>query len=164
MKIIGIDPGLGATGWGVIEINGNILRGIAFGTISPSAKLDIAQRLDQIYSGLCDVIKDHAPLEAAVEESFMGNNAASALKLGMARGIAILAPSQSGIPVMEYSARLVKKSITGTGSADKNQISLMVGRLLPQCKTATSHEADALAIAICHAHHRGSAAMAKKFS
>lgn len=154
IRIIGIDPGLQHTGWGIIDIHGNQLRGIAHGTISPPVKAEMSERLAEIYQGLCGVLAEFKPAEAAVEESFMNNNAASALKLGMARGVAMLAPGSLQIPVAEYSARSIKKSVVGTGTADKTQIAMMVSRLLPQCKTANSHEADALAIAICHAHHR----------
>ena len=151
-RVIGIDPGLQHCGWGIVEISGNQLSAIASGTISPKAKAGTAHRLQVIFAELCRAIETHMPDCAAVEESFMHNNAASAIKLGMARGMALLAPAHMGLEVSEYSARSVKKSIVGNGAADKNQIGFMVRRLLPQCEIADEHAADALAIAICHAH------------
>lgn len=156
VRIIGIDPGLQHTGWGIIEQSGHQLRAIASGTISTTTTDDLAKRLDDIFRALCQIIETHAPTEAAIEESFMNNNAASAIKLGMARGVALLAPAHCGLIAAEYSARLIKKSLTGTGTADKTQISMMISRLMPGHKPDSSHAADALAIAICHGHHRQS--------
>ncbi|TAH38423.1 MAG: crossover junction endodeoxyribonuclease RuvC [Alphaproteobacteria bacterium] len=153
MRILGIDPGLVHTGWGIVECAGNKLRGIASGTISANPKSQTAERLHHIFEQLSSVIAEYKPATAAVEDSLVAQNSASALKLGMARGIALLAPAQMSIPVCEYSAKLVKKSVVGTGSADKNQIFLMVQRLLPGLEIESEHAADALAIAICHGHH-----------
>lgn len=154
--IIGIDPGLVHTGWGLVEIHGSRLCGVACGTISPPARGEMAARLSAIHESLAAIIKQHNPIEAAIEESFVGVSAKSALVLGMARGAALLAVGSAGLPAAEYAARTVKKSVTGTGTADKTQIAAMIARLLPQCKPASDHEADALAIAVCHAHHRSS--------
>ncbi len=152
-RILGIDPGLVHTGWGIVDCQGNQLRGIASGTISASTKLETAQRLQYIFEQLSAIITEYKPMAAAVEESFVAQNSASALKLGMARGIALLAPAAAGVPVCEYSAKLVKKAIVGTGNADKNQMFLMVQRLLKGLIIESEHAADALAIAICHGHH-----------
>lgn len=153
MKILGIDPGLQRCGWGIIESNGNRLSFIACGLIKPDAKLPLSSRLAHLHEQLADVIKVHTPDQAAVEETFMNNNAASALKLGQARGIALSVPALYGLPVGEYSANTVKKSIVGAGHADKNQIQHMIKILLPACGQMTPDEADALAVAITHAHY-----------
>jgi crossover junction endodeoxyribonuclease RuvC len=154
IRILGIDPGLRHTGWGVVSVTGTRLSHVADGRISPATKLSLPERLMDIHAGLEAVIAQHAPHEAAAEETFMASNAASALKLGHARAAALLAPARAGLPVAEYAARLVKKSVVGTGAADKTQIAAMIGILLPGCK-AMDDAADALAVAICHAHHRG---------
>ncbi len=156
-RVLGIDPGLVHTGWAVIEYAGNSLRAVACGTISPNVKLPTAERLKKIYDELLIVIETHHPETAAIEESFVAQNSATALKLGMARAVALLVPSSRGIPAVEYNAKLVKKSVVGTGTADKNQIYLMVKRLLPGIEIGSEHAADALAIAICHSHHRETA-------
>lgn len=155
MRLLGLDPGLRVTGWGVIEADGNRLRHIGHGRVTPDPAAAMAERLAQLYAGLARVISDYGPDEAAVEETFVNRNAASALKLGQARGVVLLAPALAGIPVSEYAANLVKKSVVGAGHAAKQQVAMMVGVLLPGCAVAGADEADALAIAICHAHHRG---------
>lgn len=154
MRILGIDPGLQKTGWGVIEAEKNRLSFLACGTIKTQAGLPLYARLAEIDMGLTNVIGAWWPDVAAVEETFMNNNAASALKLGQARGVAVLAPARAGLVVHEYAANLVKKSVVGTGHADKNQIGVMVRTLLPKSGKVSADEADALAIAICHAHHK----------
>lgn len=153
-RIIGIDPGLRHTGWGVIEVEGSRLSYIACGAVEPSAKADLADRLAAIHEGLRIVIADHAPHEAAVEETFVNKDARATLKLGAARGIAMLVPAQAGLKVAEYAPNQVKKSVVGSGHAEKAQIRLMVKVLLPKAEFRTDDMADALAIAICHAHNR----------
>lgn len=155
IKIIGIDPGLVKVGWGMISKDGNSISYIAHGTIRTNSDFDIATRLNQIYTKLCEVIREYSPDEASIEETFMNNNAASALKLGTARGVAILAPAHNLIPVHEYGANKVKKSVTGFGHASKEQIGKMVGMLLsiPEGAKTSQDALDALAIAICHANH-----------
>jgi crossover junction endodeoxyribonuclease RuvC len=155
VTILGLDPGLRHTGWGVITVTGNHLRYGASGSIDPRADLPMPLRLVAIANALDDLIGRHQPDEAAVEETFMNNNAAAALKLGQARGIALLCPARAGVVVHEYAANLIKKSVTGYGHADKNQIEVMVKLLLPGAGPESADAADALAIAICHAHHRG---------
>jgi crossover junction endodeoxyribonuclease RuvC len=156
MRLIGFDPGLRLTGWGVIEVEGNRLRHVAHGVIKVSVEGSLASRLDNLFEGVVAALAAHTPDEAAVEETFVNVNPASTLKLGQARGVVLLAPARAGLPVFEYAANLVKKSVVGAGHADKRQIAMMVGRLLPGV-TATADAADALAIAICHAHHRTTA-------
>jgi len=154
MKLLGLDPGLRVTGWGVIESNGNRLSHIADGTLKIDARASLPERLSSLYGELRQVLDLHRPDEAAVEETFVNRNPASALKLGQARGVVLLAPAEYGILVAEYSANVVKKSVVGAGHADKTQIMAMVRMLLPGCTAATADAADALAVAICHAHHR----------
>jgi crossover junction endodeoxyribonuclease RuvC len=156
MRLIGLDPGLRVTGWGVIEAEGNRLRHIAHGVIKVAAEGTLADRLNILFDGVADVIRRQQPSEAAIEETFVNVNPGSTLKLGQARGVVMLAPARVGLPVFEYAANLVKKSVVGTGHADKRQIAMMVGRLLPGV-AAAADSADALAIAICHAHHRATA-------
>jgi len=158
MRLIGIDPGLRTTGWGVIAVDGNRLRHVANGRVQSSSEIPMAQRLAELYDGLVAAIEKWQPGEAAVEETFVNANPASALKLGQARGIALLAPARCGLPVAEYAANVVKKAVVGAGHADKAQIQMMVARLLPGVKFAGPDAADALAIAICHAHHAASRA------
>ena len=153
MRILGIDPGLQKTGWGIIEHHGNRLVFIACGKIQTQTGLPLYARLAEIDDGLAKVVCDFRPAVCAIEETFMNNNAASALKLGQARGAAIVSAARAGLEVFEYSANLVKKSITGTGHAAKDQIGMMVKTLLPSAGRVSADEADALAIAICHAHH-----------
>lgn len=154
-RIIGIDPGLRHTGWGIVEIDGTKLSYIACGAVEPSPKADLADRLAALHEGLRIVIHDHAPDEAAVEETFVNKDARATLKLGAARGIAMLVPAQAGLRVAEYAPNQVKKSVVGAGHAEKQQIRLMVKVLLPKAEFRTDDMADALAIAICHAHNRG---------
>ncbi len=153
MRLLGLDPGLRRTGWGVIEAEGVRLRFVAAGVVESDDARSLAERLLQLHDGLAEVIRRHAPVEAAVEESFVNRNPASTLKLGLARGVALLAPARSGVPVTEYPANLVKKSVVGVGHAAKEQIQMMVGMLLPGCRDVAADAADALAVAICHAHH-----------
>ncbi|UYN93498.1 MAG: crossover junction endodeoxyribonuclease RuvC [Enhydrobacter sp.] len=156
MRLIGLDPGLRLTGWGVIDVDGNRLRHVAHGVIKVAGDRSLAERLADLFDGVAGVIAARRPSEAAVEETFVNVNPGSTLKLGQARGVVLLAPARAGLPVFEYAARLVKKSVTGVGQADKRQIAMMVGRLLPGVD-ATADAADALAVAICHAHHRATA-------
>jgi crossover junction endodeoxyribonuclease RuvC len=154
---LGLDPGLGTTGWGVIVAQGNRLSHIANGQISTDAKMALAQRLVALDSALVDVILAHQPQSAAVEEVFVNANPQSTLKLGQARGVILLAAAKSGVTIGEYAARLVKKAVVGTGGADKAQVHAMVARLLPGVKISGADAADALAVAITHAHHVASA-------
>ena len=157
MIILGLDPGLGCTGWGVIAAEGNRLSHIANGQIRTQAQAALSHRLLALADGLAEIIALHRPATAAVEEVFVNANPQSTLKLGQARGVILLAAAQSGIAVGEYAARLVKKAVVGTGGADKVQVHAMVGRLLPGVKIAGADSADALAVAITHAHHLASA-------
>lgn len=158
IRIIGIDPGLRNTGWGVIETLGNHLKFIASGTVKSDVKCDLASRLCQIHTGLSDVLHQFMPDEAAVEHTFVNKDATATLKLGQARGIALLAPAQAGLVVAEYAPNAVKKSVIGVGHGEKQQIHMMVKVLMPRANFDTSDAADALAIAICHAHNRNSLA------
>lgn len=153
MRFIGLDPGLRHTGWGVIEQHNNNLHYVAHGVINPPTTLDLAQRLDHLFQELSQVIDHHKPHHAAVEETFVNNNPTSTLKLGMARGIALLTPARFGLPVAEYKPNTVKKTIVGVGHAGKEQVQRMIKLLLPACSLDSADAADALAIAICHAHH-----------
>jgi crossover junction endodeoxyribonuclease RuvC len=156
MRLIGLDPGLRLTGWGVIDVDGNRLRHVAHGVVKVSVEGSLAARLHELFEAIATVVAEQQPLEAAVEETFVNVNPGSTLKLGQARGVVLLAPARAGLPVFEYAANLVKKSVVGAGHADKRQIAMMVGRLLPGVE-ATADAADALAVAICHAHHRATA-------
>jgi crossover junction endodeoxyribonuclease RuvC len=158
IRIIGIDPGLRRTGWGVVETLGNNLRFIASGTVTSDDKADLAQRLCQLHDGISAVLLEHAPDEAAVEQTFVNANAVSTLKLGQARGIAMLVPARAGLRVAEYAPNAVKKSVIGVGHGDKKQIHMMLRVLMPKAVFDGDDAADALAIAICHAHHRQSLA------
>ena len=153
IRILGVDPGLNATGWGVIDQAGTRLSLVAHGVIKAPSKATMAHRLLFIHEALEALIAEHHPHEAAVEDQFVHANPGSALKLGQARAAAMLAPARAGLPVGEYAPRLVKKAVVGTGAADKAQVAAMVKLLLP-ASTATADDADALAVAICHAHHR----------
>lgn len=153
IRLLGLDPGLRCTGWGIIDTDGNALRHVANGVVRPSTDASLADRLAELYHGLIEVIDTHRPAEAAVEETFVSRNAVSTLKLGQARGVVLLAPARAGLSVAEYPANLVKKSLVGAGHAAKQQIGAMVKVLLPACDVATADAADALAVAICHAHH-----------
>jgi len=154
VRIIGIDPGLRRCGWGVIESEGNRLAYVASGTITPPVDLPLAERLVLIHSGLNELIDRFRPGEAAVEETFVSAGARSALQLGQARGVALMTPALRGLAVGEYAANLVKKAVVGSGHAEKAQIQMMVKILLPAADFKGADAADALAIAICHAHHR----------
>ena len=155
MRVLGLDPGLRHTGWGVIDVAGNRLSYVADGVAHAPTDLPLAERLVALFRQVIDVLERFRPDEAAVEETFVNKNAASTLKLGVARGVVLLAPAERGLPVAEYSANLVKKSVVGAGRVDKAQVQMMVRRLLPGCAIATPDAADALAVAICHAHHAG---------
>jgi len=157
IRILGIDPGLRRTGWGLIEADGNRLIHVACGSLETSERAALGARLVAIHDGLIAVIELYRPHEAAVENTFVNNNAAATLKLGQARGIAMLVPARAGLTVAEYAPNLVKKSIVGSGHAEKAQIRMMIGVLLPKADPQSEDAADALAIAICHAHHRSSA-------
>lgn len=152
--ILGLDPGLRHTGWGVIRQNDNRLSFVAAGRISPDPDLPMAERLKTLADALAGIIAAHAPDEAALEETFVNKNAASALKLGQARGVAMLAGAVAGLSVAEYSANKIKQTVTGYGHADKNQIQTMIGILLPGSGKLAPDAADALAVAVCHAHHQ----------
>jgi crossover junction endodeoxyribonuclease RuvC len=158
IRIIGIDPGLRRTGWGIVESDGVRLTYVASGLLTSAADEDLAYRLREIYQGLLGIIAAHQPREAAVEETFVNENARATLKLGQARGMALLAPAMKGLRVAEYSPNLIKKTVVGAGHAEKKQIQAMVGFLLPRARFDSADEADALAIAICHANHRTSLA------
>ncbi|KJS15825.1 MAG: Holliday junction resolvase [Hoeflea sp. BRH_c9] len=158
IRIIGIDPGLRNSGWGVVETLGSSLRFIASGTVKSDAKLDLASRLKQLYDGLETVLHEYQPFEAAVENTFVNKDATATLKLGQARGIAMVVPARAGLRVAEYAPNAVKKTVIGVGHGDKKQIHMMVRMLMPKATFDSDHAADALAIAICHAHHRTSPA------
>ena len=153
IRIIGIDPGLRRTGWGVIETLGNSLRFVASGTVTSDGDMDLASRLRQLHDGLADVVHSYQPHEAAVEQTFVNKDAVGTLKLGQARGIALLAPAEAGLDIGEYAPNAVKKTVVGVGHAAKDQIQHMVRFMLPGVEFAGPDAADALAVAICHAHH-----------
>ena len=155
MKLLGLDPGLRVTGWGIIEADDNRLRYIADGIVRSSTARPLSERLAELFDGVTEVIERYEPAEAAVEETFVNRNARSALKLGQARGVALLAPARFGIPVAEYAPNVIKKTVVGAGHAEKQQVQMMVRTLLPGCLAASPDAADALAAAICHAHHFG---------
>jgi len=155
MRIIGLDPGLQHTGWGIIDQDGSRLSFVAAGRISSIASRPLAERLVAIHAGLNAVIDAHQPQTAAVEETFVNKNPTSTLKLGMARGVVLLTPALYRLEVFEYSANLVKKSVVGAGHAGKEQVQMMVRVLLPASSAESPDAADALAVAICHAHHQG---------
>lgn len=158
--ILGIDPGLRHTGWGIITHEGNRLSFVAAGRVNPPASLSMAERLYVIATELNPIIMKYKPDEAAIEETFVNQNALSALKLGQARGAAMLCLAQNGLSVAEYAANRIKQSVTGYGHADKTQIQSMIGLLLPGSGKLVSDAADALAVAVTHAHHRQSPALA----
>jgi crossover junction endodeoxyribonuclease RuvC len=158
IRIIGIDPGLRRTGWGVVETLGSRLAFVAAGTIRVAEDAALSVRLCAIHDGLVRIVEELAPDEAAIEATFVNRDAAATLKLGQARGVAMLAPARAGISVAEYAPNAVKKAIVGAGHAEKAQIRMMVSVLLPRAEFDGEDSADALAIAICHAHHRGVAA------
>ncbi|MEO8811630.1 MAG: crossover junction endodeoxyribonuclease RuvC [Caulobacteraceae bacterium] len=154
IRILGLDPGLRRTGWGVVAVEGSRLRHIAHGVIAPPDTLALAARLLILFDAVSAVIALHAPDEAAIEETFMTANGSSTLKLGHARAAAMIAPARAGLPVAEYAAKVVKKALVGTGGADKAQVAFMIARLLPTAGSPTADAADALAVAIAHAHAR----------
>ena len=158
-RILGLDPGLTHTGWGLLEISGSHLRFIAAGAISTTPADALSHRLVILHRALAALIAEWTPDEAAVEHTYVNKNPAAALKLGQARGVVLLAPAAAGLPVAEYQAMEVKRAVVGTGHADKIQVQDMVKRLLPGAVLKRADAADALAIAICHAHHRGSRLM-----
>ncbi len=155
LRILGLDPGLRHTGYGVIDVSGNHVTYVASGVIDPIVGDNLALRLNDLFKGLSDVIRAFEPDEAVVEETFVNKNPASALKLGMARGVVLLAPAIFNIPVFEYTANQIKKSVVGTGHADKTQVMHMVKYLIPTAKDVVRPDAiDALATALCHSHFR----------
>jgi len=154
IRILGLDPGLRRTGWGVIVLDGARLSHVAHGVIAPADTLPFSERLLCLFEGVAEVIAHHLPHEAAIEETFVTANGSSTLKLGHARAAAMLAPARAGLEVAEYAAKVVKKSLVGTGGADKAQVAFMVRRILPASGDATADAADALAVAIAHAHAR----------
>ena len=160
VRIIGIDPGLRNTGWGVIAQDGTRLSYVADGTLHSDAGKPLAERLLELHAQLIDVIREHQPDEAAVEETFVNTDARATLKLGQARGALMLAPAILKLPVAEYAPNTVKKAVVGAGHAEKDQVKHMVRLLLPKAMMRTADSTDALAVAICHAHYRGSQKLA----
>lgn len=154
MRLIGLDPGLQRTGWGVIEASGTALKFVACGTVQSRSDAALACRLETIFEALRHVIAAQGPIEAAVEETVVNKNALSSLKLGQARGVVLLAAATSGMAVAEYNAKHVKRAVTGTGAATKDQVMHMIRVLLPGSGNPGADAADALAVAVCHAHHR----------
>ena len=154
VRLLGLDPGLQHTGWGMVESAGSRLRHLGDGVISTDAAMPLAERLSTIYRGLAELLANWQPDEAAVEHTYVNKNPGAALKLGQARGVALLAPALLGIPVAEYQAMEVKRAVVGTGHADKVQVEAMVRRLLPGATIRRADASDALAVAICHASHR----------
>lgn len=154
VRVLGLDPGLRFTGWGLIEADGNRLRHIANGVIATDSTRSVPDRLRVLHDALATILAERRPDEAAVEETYVNRNGTATLKLGYARGVALLAPALAGIPVHEYGAKAVKKAVVGTGAAAKEQVQVMVRRLLPGAVLGRADAADALAIAICHVHHR----------
>jgi crossover junction endodeoxyribonuclease RuvC len=152
IRVIGFDPGLRNTGWGVIDVSGNRLSYVADGTVRPNKDDPLAWRLRSLHEGLAEVLALYEPDTAAVEETFVNKNPTTTLKLGEARGVVLLAPALAGLPVAEYSANRIKKSVVGVGHAAKEQVQMMVSRLLPGCTFSSPDAADALAVAICHSH------------
>ena len=157
LRILGIDPGLRRTGWGVVDVRGNAVAFVAAGTIRPDDTLPLALRLAAIHDGLAALVDEWGPDEAAVEETFVNKDARATLKLGQARGVALLVPALAGLPVGEYAPNQVKKTVIGVGHAAKEQVGMMVKVLLPRATFDSEDAADALAIALCHAHQRGPA-------
>jgi len=160
IRILGIDPGLRRTGWGVVGCEGNRLTYVACGSVTTDDKASLAVRLVTIHEGLSRIVAEFCPDEAAVESTFVNRDGSATLKLGQARGIALLVPAQAGLSVAEYAPNLVKKTIVGAGHSDKHQIRMMIGVLLPRAAPKSHDAADALAIAVTHAHHRTSPVMA----
>jgi crossover junction endodeoxyribonuclease RuvC len=160
IRILGLDPGLRRTGWGIIAVDGSRLSFVACGTVTSDGKAALADRLAALHDGLVEVIEAHRPDEAAVEETFVNKDAAATLKLGQARGIALLVPAKAGLMVAEYAPNLIKKSVVGVGHADKTQVQAMIKVLLPKAELHSADAADALAVAITHAHHRAARRLA----
>ncbi|SMH58964.1 Holliday junction endonuclease RuvC [Azospirillum lipoferum] len=156
VRLLGLDPGLRHTGWGIIDVAGNRLSHVADGAVHSDANCSLAERLVQLHDALTAVLERYGPDEAAVEETFVNANAVSTLKLGQARAVALLVPALAGLAVAEYANNMVKKAVVGQGRAEKAQVQTMVRLLLPGCEITTPDAADALAVAICHAHHRSS--------
>lgn len=154
MRLLGLDPGLRITGWGVVEASANRLTWVADGTVVPDPDASLGERLAALHRGVSEIIARYAPDEAAIEETFVNRNPASTLKLGQARGAVVAAVALSGLFVHEYSPLRIKQSVVGTGRASKDQVGVMVGHLLPGARPGSADAADALAVAICHAHHR----------
>jgi crossover junction endodeoxyribonuclease RuvC len=155
IRILGLDPGLRKTGWGVVVSEGSKLSFVACGCVESDGTLSLGERLRQLHEGIGRVIATWTPDEVAVEETFVNRDPQSALKLGQARGIALVVPALAGLDVAEYAANLVKKTVVGVGHADKKQVQMMIRVLLPKAETKSADAADALAVAICHAQHRG---------
>jgi crossover junction endodeoxyribonuclease RuvC len=153
MRLLGLDPGLRTTGWGVVEVDGARVRHVANGQVVSDSAAQTAERLVALFDGITAILELHRPGSAAVEETFVNVNPTSTLKLGLARGIALLAPARLGIEVAEYASTAVKKSVVGVGHADKRQVQAMVQRLLPGVRLEGADAADALAVALCHGHH-----------
>lgn len=152
-RLIGLDPGLRNTGWGIVDAEGNRLIWVADGAVASDPKASLAERLVQLHDGLQAVIAEWRPDVAAIEETFVNKNPTSTLKLGQARGVSLLVASLNGLPVTEYAPNAIKKAVVGTGHAHKDQVKLMVKTLLPGAKQSNEHATDALAAAICHAHY-----------
>ncbi|KRE16055.1 Holliday junction resolvase [Bosea sp. Root483D1] len=163
IRILGLDPGLRKTGWGLIVSEGTRLSFVACGVVESDGKETLAERLRQLHDGIAGVIAQHAPQEVAVEETFVNRDPQSALKLGQARGVALVVPALAGLDVAEYAANLVKKTVVGVGHADKKQVQAMIRVLLPKAETRSADAADALAVAICHAQHRGARALLAQY-
>ncbi|HYZ26324.1 MAG TPA: crossover junction endodeoxyribonuclease RuvC [Geminicoccaceae bacterium] len=153
MRLLGLDPGLQRTGWGLIEVLGNRLHFLEAGIVTTDPAHDLAIRLDALYRGLQEVVARHRPDAAAVEQTVVNVNADSSLKLGHARGVVLLAAAHAGLDVTEYAAKTVKRAVVGTGAAQKRQVAMMVRMLLPGSGRVSGDAADALAVALCHAHH-----------
>lgn len=151
-RLLGLDPGLRSTGWGVIEVLGTRLIHVANGRVESDGTKSLAERLVELHDGLMEIVDRYAPHGAAVEHTFVNKNPTTTLKLGQARAVALLVPARAGLPVEEYAPNMVKKAVVGVGHADKEQIRVMVARLLPGCRITGPDAADALAVAICHAH------------
>lgn len=164
IRILGIDPGLRRTGWGVIQSEGSRLSFLACGIIRPDTDLPLGERLAVIHTALSQIMAEQGPDEVAVEKTFVNKDAEATLKLGHARGVAMLVPAQAGLSIGEYAPNAVKKAVVGAGHAHKKQVRMMIAMLLPQSKVGSDDEADALAIAICHAHHRTTRARVEAFA
>jgi crossover junction endodeoxyribonuclease RuvC len=154
VRLLGIDPGLRFTGWGLIDVDGNRLVHVADGVIATDGTESVPLRLKMLHDGLMALLTLHRPAEAAVEETYVNRSGSATLKLGYARGVALVTPALAGVPVTEYAAKTVKMAVVGTGNAEKEQVAMMIRRLLPGAALRRADAADALAVAICHAHHR----------